>query len=468
MFASFFGSIYNKNTSPNENLYPLASNVRSETLNSINVRKEDKELIIKNLDPNKGSGPDQIPNIFLFNTYKSISVPLNIIFNRSLTESIFPKQFKNSNVTPIFKNGDKSDVTNYRPICLSNAISKIFERIVHTHLYKYLEREIDMKQHGFMSNKSTLTNTMIYSDYISRTLDEGGELHAIYTDFSKAFDSVNFEILLAKLGSYGIQGNLINWIRDYLTNRTLRVIFVGGKSFEFVPNAGVPQGSILGALLFNVFINDLGSLLNCEYLLYADDLKLYRKITNHNDILCLQGNIDILDDWCSKNKISLNISKCKFISFTLKHHGFDGEYYTIQGKKLEKVKCIKDLGILFDTKLKFEEHIKHITSKANRMLGFITRITKKFSNINCFHILYNSLVRPQLEYSSPVWSPYQKEFVDKIERIQKKYTRIYYYRERYEYQSYDQRLLRLEMPSLSYRISISICVPSTMLFITII
>lgn len=469
MFSQHFKSTYSNNNSQqtfathrtshsNTNTHPTFASQRTShsqnphlnKLNTLHFSLGNVESLLTSVDVNKNGGPDGIPNSFLKNTASHLAIPLTNIFNKSIESGIFPKQFKNANVTPIFKKGDKTDITNYRPICILNAFSKIFEKLVHDRTLNFLNNIFDKNQHGFMKNKSTSTNTALFVNSVAKNLERNIETHAIYTDFAKAFDSVDFSILLRKLKSYGIDGNLINWFETYLTNRNLRVAFNGSFSTSFSPQSGVPQGSVLGPLLFNIFINDLGKHLKNSYLLFADDLKIYSKILSLNDIIELQRDLVRLSDWCKLNRLKLNIDKCKFISFTLKRNPHNAIYY-IDSTPLEQVYVVKDLGILIDSKFKFNYHIDHIFRKSLKMLGFIFRVTSKFTNSNCLKLLYNSLVRSHLEFQTPTWTPYQSTYKHKLERVQRKFTRHLYYKLYIPYTDYNSRLIELRMLSLADR-----------------
>lgn len=275
-------------------------------------------------------------------------------------------------------------------------------------------------------------------------------MHAIYSDFSKAFDTVDIDILLSKLQKFGIEDSLLNWFKSYLRGRSIQVAFNGYKSSPFSPPSGVPQGSVLGPLLFNIFINDLGSKLKCDYLFYADDLKIYTCVDSLIDVVKLQTDINTLYNWCEINNLKLNIKKCKYLPFSNKHNPITASYH-INNIQLEQVYSIRDLGVTFDSKLKFNEHISNIINKSYRCLGFITRITKKFNNTKCLDLLYNALVRTNLEYASTIWSPYQVTYKHSIERVQKKFTRLIYFKKGMAKVDYNLRLKHLKMISLESR-----------------
>lgn len=419
-------------------------------LDNLNFSVGAVEYLLGSVDANKNGGPDGIPNVFLKNTAGQLAVPLTIIFNKSTEAGIFPSRFREANVTPVFKKGDKTDVTNYRPICILNSFSKIFEKLVHDRVLIFLNDLFDKNQHGFMRGRSTLTNTSIFINSVAKNMEENVETHAIYTDFAKAFDSVSFNILLRKFWSYGVTGNLLRWFESYLKDRCLRVAFCGSFSAPFSPQSGVPQGSVLGPLLFNVFINDLGENLRSSYLLFADDLKIYAKIRSLCDDLVLQNDLVRLSEWCDRNELRLNIGKCKFISFNIKRNPLMTTYY-INDAPLEQVTQVNDLGVLLDSKLKFNLHVDNIFRKSIRMLGFVSRIASNFSNIRCMKLLYNSLIRSHLEFQTPSWSPYQSTYKHKIERVQRKFTRHLYYKQYLPYEDYDSRLARLDMIRLEDR-----------------
>lgn len=449
LFSEFFRGSYD----PRGNDVFDASainNKRHSVFHSLVVSEDDVKMALNQVDINKKGGPDGIPNVFLRKTCENIASPLTKIFNRSLSEGMCPLAFKEAFITPIFKKGNKSEISNYRPVCLLNAFAKLFERLVHNYLSGYIKGRIDNNQHGFFKNRSTLTNLLDFTQFISSSLEDSSEVHAIYTDFSKAFDKVNINVLLSKLKSYGIQGAMFEWFKSYLSGRKLYMVFNESRCNGFSPGSGVPQGSILGPLLFLIFINDLGSELKSNYLMFADDLKIYRKIKTVLDCVELQRDLITLQNWCDRNSLHLNISKCQFISFSTKRMPIDFSY-VLNNTELKRVYEIKDLGVTFDSKLRFDIHIRNIVAKSYRNLGFVMRLTKEFTKIKCMKFLYYTLVMSNLEYNSQIWSPLYTRYVEQIERVQRKFTRFLCFKVKIPKLSYDSRLKNFGLTSLELR-----------------
>ena len=246
-------------------------------------------------------------------------------------------------------------------------------------------------------------------------------MHSLYTDFQKAFDSVCHEYLLIKMSNqFGIVGNNLSWFRSYLSDRFQRVVISGIESDWAPVTSGVPQGSILGPSLFLMFVNDIPpSLSSCESLMFADDLKIFKRISSVNDCVDLQFALNCLFSWCSKWKMTLNTEKCFYVNFSFKRaHNIEFDYM-IDNCILQPVKHIKDLGVHFSYNMCFSLHIASIVKKSFRMLGFVRRVLKPFKDVNVLKIMYNSYVRANLDYCSSVWSPQSKYLIDKIERVQK-------------------------------------------------
>lgn len=229
----------------------------------------------------------------------------------------------------------------------------------------------------------------------------------------------------------------LKFFASYLKSRKFRVRFGGNTSGKFAANSGIPQGSNLGPLLFIIFINDLPKVLssvNC--LLYADDLKLFYKIETLNDSVILQNDINNIYNWSLQNKLYFNLSKCFVVTFTRNIHKINFEY-SMNNESIKRVETIQDLGVTFNSKLNFGEHINRITGVAFRMLGFVLRTSKNFRNLSTIERLYCSLVRPRLEYASVVWHSNQITFTNNLEKVQKRYLRYLYYKKYNEYPNYN-------------------------------
>ena len=409
-----------------------------------------------NIDITKGPGPDGIPPSVLKYCSFVLSRPLHVVFNKSLASGIFPDFWKLSYLTPIFKSGNKADISNYRPVCNLSSIPKLFEKIVAAYLRSKLSLTVIEEQFGFLDKKSAELNLITFVDYLSGVLDVGGEVHAIYTDFSRAFDRVNHKLLIAKLETAGIQGILLKWIESYLFER-FQTVKINNYKSKNIPNpSGVPQGSHLGPLLFVLFINDI---IDCfkyaKFLCFADDLKCYLAISSPEDCLKLQSDLARLNRWCEINAMDLNIAKCNAISFTRKLNKTDFQY-SIKGTFLSQVASIRDLGVIMDSTLSFVNHIDTIVSKALGMLGFIKRNTSDFKSINAIRLLYCTLVRPLLEYCSSVWSPHYACHIHRIEHVQRRFLRYLAYKSnipRIDDYSYDFAALQenFSLPTLKIR-----------------
>lgn len=454
LFAKFFGSVFNQNVQliqPNEVIYdPFYEQEEIlDILPDISFTTSQVQDVLKGFNIHKVASPDNIPMFFFVNLSLSLGFPLCILFNKSLTEKKFPNKWKESFVSPIFKKGDKSDITNYRAVCIMCAASKIFEKLMFIALFELIKDKIHKSQHGFFSKRSTHSNLMEYISNLSREIVDGGQVDSVYTDFTKAFDTVDHWRLLFKLKLFGFNENQISWFWSYIRDRSQYVVIGSAKSDRITPNSGVPQGSILGPLLFIIFINDL--LTSLEYCSgFADDLKVYRTIACLSDCFKLQRDLIKIDEWCIANKMSLNIDKCAIISITYSLNRIEFPYY-FGNELIKRVSSVKDLGVIIDEKLRFKEHISNITRKAYRMLGFIFRCGKYFAKQSTMLTLYKSLVRSNLEYCSVIWNPFYGNSKDQIERVQRKFTRFFYFKFKMVKPEYNVRLEYLNIHSLESR-----------------
>lgn len=446
LFAQYFSSVYNSSANTaSHNCQNNCSNYFPLTLNDI-------ESVIKSLDANKINSPDGIPIIFYKNTLTNIATPLLLLFQLSLKSMQYPDLWKISHITPIHKSGDTTNVENYRPISILSAAAKIFDKIIFKHIHSRTAHLISSHQHGFSVGKSTVSNLLEYVDFIANNMTGGGQIDVILMDLAKAFDKLIHDILLNKLRQYPLDPCLIVLLRSYLVGRKQYVCLYGEKSDCITPNSSVPQGSVLSPLLFALFINDLAPLINSIIQLFADDVKIYRKIRSHEDSRTLQKDADTIFDWCMRNGLELNINKCNSMTFTRKSQALTHQFvYTLNGSTLPKVNSCRDLGVTFDSKLTFEQHYKNLTSRAYKLLGFISRSLNKFRQMSTYMTLYNTYIRSIVEYCSAIWNPHYDIYIHNIERIQKRFTRMIYRKFHYPYEEYNKRLVRLEMNSLENR-----------------
>ncbi|KAG7297988.1 hypothetical protein JYU34_018748 [Plutella xylostella] len=282
-------------------------------------------------------------------------------------------------------------------------------------------------------------------------MDGGGQVDCIYTDYSKAFDRIDHSLLLCKLHRLGIHGDLFRWFSSYVTRRSQAVAVNGFLSPFTEISSGVPQGSLLGPLLFVIFINDITSCFqHSQLFLFADDMKIAKRICSADDQTDLQSDLCRLDSYCLANKLDLNVSKCYLITFTRKIHPLQFGY-SLKNTDLIRVNQVRDLGVVHDEKLLFDHHIDQLISKANKSMGFLIRISRNFTKIKTIKIIYCAYVRSILEYASQVWNPRYHEYIDRVEKIQKRFLRYLSYRTGIADPSYDDRCKRHHLLPLSNR-----------------
>ena len=402
------------------------------------------------LNSTKSPGHDQMHPLVLKELSNELCDILASLFIKSINIGRLPNQWKYAVVVPLFKKGSKKKAENYRPVSLTSVVCKVLESIVRNFLTKHMEdnRLYIKHQHGFRSGHSCVTQLLEVTDDWFDILDNGGNIDCIYLDFRKAFDTVPHKRLLNKLYSYGIRGKIHLWIANFLSNREQSVKIGGSMSNKSQVTSGIPQGSVLGPILFLIFINDLPDIVSSAVKLFADDTKVYREISSSEDCEILQQDLNNLSCWTDSWLLRFNAAKCKSIHLGRKniHH----KYYIKEGDKtieVEQISTEKDIGVTFDSDLKFSEHIAICVKKANQKLGLIRR-SFEYIDKDMFLILYKSLVRPTLEYASVIWSPYLKKDIVAIESIQRRATKLV---KDLSSLSYEERMLQLGIPTLIYR-----------------
>ena len=349
-------------------------------------------------------------------------MPLAHVFNMSLQEGIVPLEWKEANIIPLFKKGSRNKSVNYRPVSLTSVICKLLEPIIRDHMMDFLVKHklINPSQHGFLKARSCLTIFFMFFEEITKWVDEGSPVDVIYLDFQKAFDKVPHQRLILKLKSHGMGNSIINWLEQWLTDRRQRVVVDGEVSSWKSVLSGVPQGSVLGPILFLVYIDDLEEGVTGNILKFADDTKLFRKTKQIGYKKKLQDDIDKLVRWSEKWQMLFNFGKCKCLHTG---PGNTGMNYEMGGTILSKTVKEKDLWVSMNANMKVSGQCRIAASKGNQVIGMIRRnITYKEKSL--IVPMYKAIVRPHLEYCIQAWSPDIRKDIDMLEKIQRRATKL--------------------------------------------
>ena len=412
-------------SNPDE-LEPPSTNVDCQypAIDDLTITTDGVRKLLENLNQNKSMGPDLIHPRVLKQLARVVAPILTVIFNKSLHSTEVPEDWKKANVAPIFKKGERYNAENYRPISLTCIASKIMEHILTKHIMKHLESNniLYKLQHGFRAKHSTETQLLTFVHDLYKNLRDNMQTDVIVMDFAKAFDKVPHKNLIHKLKEYGIGGYINQWIVSFLHQRQQRVVCEGEMSSWTPVTSGVPQGSVVGPILFLVYINDLPAKLQSKVRLFADDTIIYMSVTNEGDAVTLQKDLKLLEEWEAKSHMSFHPDKCNVLRVTRcrKPLVYD---YVLHNQPLEGKDAVKYLGVIVHHKLSWNEHICNIVKKAISSIGFLRRnlqIHQKHIKSNA----YKALVRPQIEYASTVWDPFTQENQNKIEMVQRRAARF--------------------------------------------
>ena len=382
--------------------------------------------IIKSLK-NKRTNLKSIPISILKTVSEIISPVISNIINKSIESCHFPDVLKIARVTPIYKSGDKDNINNYRPISVLPLLSKIFEKYAYNLLYKYLEdNQILYKhQYGFRKNMSTNQAILNHLQYLYDNLDSGHIIFSIFLDFRKAFDCVDHKILLSKLNYYGVRGNALGWFESYLSNRKQAVVVDNFISENQCISHGVPQGSILGPLLFLIFINDIYNSNDFfKFILFADDSTLSTILPSNSPKLItktLNFELSKVNKWLVSNKICINEDKTKYIIFSYKRK-IKLSTIKIGKNKIKETDHTKFLGIFIDNKLTFRQHANYLRSKISKSIGVLYKLNK-FLPISILSKLYSTLVFPYFLYCIEAWHSAYENVTKPLVILQKKSIR---------------------------------------------
>ena len=396
-----------------------------------NVTEEFVFKELRCLDSKKSMGDDGINADFLKMCTPSIVSYITKLINESIITSEYPSAWKIAKITALFKGGDDKDVNNYRPISILSTVSKIIEKHVYSHLYKYFcdFNLLSNNQSGFRSGFSCETCLLKITNKWYKALNDGKIIGFIALDLTKAFDLLNFDILLKKLDAYNCHISTVKWFQSYLYGRKQFVKREDLKSSTLEKLNGVPQGSILGPLLFNIYINDMP--LCIDYVnadLYADDTTLYA-IANSVNILQnnLSHDINNFSNWCNKNNLVINTKKSKCMIITSrqrrKHLTHTELTLSVNGQKLECVDNLKILGLIIDENLSWKYHIDNLCKNLSSLTGLIWRI-RNYLSYDMKVLFYNSFILSRLDYCICIWGGATKIYLEKLHKIQKRVARI--------------------------------------------
>ena len=433
IFFSNIGSTLSDSIENDDNTLDFTDYLNNPTEHRFNfntITESETLSIINKLKSKNSSGKDEISNKLLKSIKDEIAKPLTIIINQSLRTGIFPDALKIAKVKPLYKKGDNFCLNNYRPISLLPTISKIFERVMFTQLYSYLNANnlLSEQQYGFRSQHSTELACVKLVDYITTEMDNIKKIKsptAIFLDLSKAFDTLNFNILLNKLQYYGIHGISLSLIRSYLTNRFQYVQFENSESDLLEIKTGIPQGSILGPLFFSIMINDLVNSSNkFKFLMYADDTTIYFNLEDfpiENREVLINNELEKVNKWLKLNKLAVNVDKTKSMLFH-KRRPITPIQFSMNNRIIDVVQYFNYLGIMLDADMSWKTHVAMVRNKLSRINGILHRLKYIYPQ-NVLITLYKSLFVPHINYGSLLWGHAGRA----LDKIQKKAVRTITY-----------------------------------------
>ena len=446
ILGDFFSSVFVKEP---EGDVPQIKECHVETaMNNMDIKTSDVFKLLTQLKVDKSPGIDKMHPMFLREVAESISYPLTLLFNLSVKQEKLPDEWKQAKISALYKKGDKSVAGNYRPVSLTSIVCKVMEKLIRNHIILHMKENhlFTSKQYGFISGRSTSLQLLEVLDKWTEALDRGESIDCVYMDYQKAFDTVPHNRLISKLRAYKISEQMINWIQSFLTNRIQKVV-VNGEELDWKSvTSGIPQGSVLGPLMFVIFINDLPDIVNSDIYLFADDTKVFKNIQNMMDSNILQNDLNIMSLWSDTWLLKFHPDKCKHMNIS-SNKNININNYDLGNTNLEHINSEKDIGVIIDSQLKFEEHIGVKVKKANQMFAVIRR-TFQHLDEKQFLPLYKALVRSHLDYASSVWSPQSMKLIEQIEGVQRRATKQL---PGMKDLTYAERLRKLKLPTLSYR-----------------
>ena len=406
---------------------------------------------ISSLKSTVSNTPDQIPALFLRKSASSLALPLSLLFNMTLQRGKLPQIWKNAIITPIYKNGPRNTALNYRPVSLTSVICRTQEHIIHNHISNHLMEHhlISDVQHGFVKQRSSLTQHLTFFNELTAHYESNTPCDIIYLDFAKAFGSVPHNKLITVLKNIKISNSILKWIEDFLSDRTQRTCVERSLSTPSKVTSGVPQGSVLGPLLFVIFIEDLIRRLiavdNVSVFVYADDIKLLSHTPSK-----LQTSLNIVENWSANWQLKIQPTKSEVITFSRKPAANFSNQYSINGSILERVTSVIDLGITLTSDFKWHSYVSKIFGKSIKLVHLIIK-TFNSKDPWFFINLFKLYIRPILEYNISAWMPYQVGDIRRIESVQATFTRLVCRKLNIKYKSYRHRLRLFNLDTLEIR-----------------
>ena len=402
----------------------------TRNVNCILLKPVDTTEVSKILKEMKESSPgwDEIQAKIVKKTFISFIAPLTHICNLSILKGCFPSELKLAKVVPIFKADCRSTYTNYRPVSVLSCFSKLLETLMYDRLISFIiQHELLYKyQFGFRKAHSTILAILTLTDMVSKALENGNHVIGVFLDFSKAFDTVDHDILFHKLDHLGIRGTALDWLRDYLTSRHQFVMYDKISSDKKVVTCGVPQGSVLGPLLFLLYVNDIANISDTLFsILFADDTNALAIGKDLNVLIeTVNKELQKVVTWLAANKLSLNIKKTHFMIFRTKNKNTKhSNPIKIGNEIINEVEHTKFLGVIIDNRLKWNFHVNLIKRKISKGFGVICK-AKRLMKKETLVTLYYSFVYPYLQYGIIAWGSTYDNVINPIFRLQKKIVRV--------------------------------------------
>ena len=431
--------------------FTMEEEVNSVELTDVTFSEQDIIDAIDELKNSSASGPDGISAIFLKKCKSALSKPLHRLWRKCLDQGITPSKLKEANIIPIHKGGHQGLAANYRPVALTSHLVKIFEKVIRNYIVEFMEANMkfNFSQHGFRIGRSCISQLLSNYDKIMDILESGANADTIYLDFAKAFDKVDHAIVLKKLSLMGVHGKLLNWIESFLTSRSQMVLVNGILSDPAPVMSGVPQGSVIGPLLFLVLIGDIDKDIAHAFLSsFADDTRLTGIVRDVRDASLLQSDLETVYQWADDNNSSFNHKK-----FEALRYGTDDtlkcitNYSAPDGSLITEKHQLRDLGVTMSDDGTFKQHIENMCQSAKNMCSWILR-TFQSRSAELMLTLWKSMVIPILDYCSQLWSPSKIGEIQQIEEIQKSFTRKIKSSNRADYW---ERLKKFDLYSLQRR-----------------